>query len=488
MDGRRGLWAVTSAVGAVDGEQPTGLYAAGMASSHRGSGLQSSRRARLVEAARSSLWAWPSAAAASAFVLAVVLSGVRPERSSGLGQVLWPGGAASAMTMLQVIAASAVTVTGLTFSLTVVALQLASQQFSPRLLREFARDRVVQVVLAIFVATFVFTMTAVRGFQPDRPVPAVALAVGFVLGLASVAALLAFIGHIIRTLRVDTMMLTVHAETRRAMAAFYPAYGEEPPPNPPTEPDAAVTVSARASGFIRIVDAKIVVEAARQADAFIRLEVRPGDHVVRGAPLATAWRCSPLAGSGSALDGDGVTDRLAAGIQLGYERTSEQDVAFGFRRLVDIAVKALSPSINDPVTAAHATGHLADLLVGLTGCHLGPIVHNDGDGVPRALFPDRDLGYYLDLACGQVRRYGRHEPTVLKALLRMLRDVATAARDDGQRGQIRRQAGLILAEVPDTLISDDADAVHDLAQRVEQALQGDTRASYRDRSGETRSM
>ena len=97
-------------------------------------------------------------------------------------------------------------------------------------------------------------------------------------------------------------------------------------------------------------------------------------------------------------------------VELGYERTVEQDAAFGFRQLEDIAVKALSPGINDPVTAAHAIGYMADFLVQVLGCRLGPTVHEDSDGVDRAIVPDRDIAYYIDLCCGQVRRYGRQEP------------------------------------------------------------------------------
>ena len=173
---------------------------------------------------------------------------------------------------------------------------------------------------------------------------------------------------------------------------------------------------------------------------------------------------------------------------IGYERTIEQDAAFAFRQLTDIAVKALSPGINDPVTAAHAVGHMADLLVRLTGRRLGPTLHEDAEGTGRVVVPDRDLPYYLDLVCGPIRRYGRSEPTVLIALLRMLRDVATAARDDAQRQDLADQIGLIVEEVSETVGAHDAKQVQAMAQRVGQALDGDVRGAYADRSGETRSL
>ncbi len=130
-------------------------------------------------------------------------------------------------------------------------------------------------------------------------------------------------------------------------------------------------------------------------------------------------------------------------LQLGYERTLEQDVAFGFRQLEDIAVKTMSSAINDPVTACVAVGHMADLLVRLSKVRMGAIVHCDGDGIGRAVVPDRDLRYYLDLACGELHRFAAAEPTVLVALLRMLRDPATAVRETGHAAEVQRAADLV---------------------------------------------
>ncbi|MDQ2585228.1 DUF2254 family protein [Saccharothrix yanglingensis] len=189
-----------------------------------------------------------------------------------------------------------------------------------------------------------------------------------------------------------------------------------------------------------------LLRTAAASDVLIRLDVRPGDHVVRGTPLASAW-----SRGGGPVELADVEAGVREGVVLDYERTMEQDAAFGFRQLVDIAVKALSPGINDPVTAVHAVGHLSEVAVEVGGRRLGGTLHDDHRGVGRLVAPDRDITYYLDLVCGQVRRCGRHEPTVLNALLRMLRDVTTATRDDEQRAAV------------------------------------DVRAAHHDRSGETRS-
>ncbi len=296
------------------------------------------------------------------------------------------------------------------------------------------------------------------------------------------------------------MMLAVHDETNRAVNTFYPPYDDRTPRSPDELGAGLETgslVHARSSGFVRTIAKEPLVEAAAKHDVVVQITVRPGDHVVRGTPIAVyasrranaAHRAGETSPANQHRDnGHGIERAIRDSVTLGYERTLEQDVGFGFRQLEDVAVKALSPGINDPVTAGHAIGHMSDLTVVLAGRRLGPTLHEDDDGVGRVVIPDRDLRYYLDLSCSQVRRYGTRDSTVLAALMRLLRDVATAARDDEQRAEIERQVRLVLAATPDSLQDEDKREVDTMAQRVRSALRGDVRGAYDDRSGETRSM
>ena len=436
---------------------------------------------RSAESSRTPLWLWPTVASAAAAVAAVVLGRVRP--TSGWLVSVWPGDVDSASTLMQVVATAVVTVATLTFSLTVVALQLASQQFSPRLLREVGRDAVWKAVLSVLGGSFAFTVVTVRELHADRPVPVLSTAVVLLLGIASFGAGLAFLTHVTRALRVDTLMLQVHEETRRAIGQFHPEYGDQRPRSPDEldlDEAQGTMVTATGSGFVRVLEVQQLVRAAQQHDAVVRVQVRPGDHVVLSAPIATVW----VDGAGR----DAVVAAVRQAVVLGYERTLDQDAAFGLRQLEDIAVKAVSPAINDPVTAATAVGHMADLLVRLVGRRLGPTLHADAAGAGRVVVPDRDLRYLLELCCGQVRRFGAAEPTVLIALLGMLRDVAVACRDDGQRAEVARAAELVLGELPDGLAGADAARVTDLHRRVGQALAGDVAGAYADPAGATRSI
>ncbi|HWG92711.1 MAG TPA: DUF2254 family protein [Mycobacteriales bacterium] len=231
------------------------------------------------------------------------------------------------------------------------------------------------------------------------------------------------------------------------------------------------------------VDPEGTVEAARRHGVVLVLAVRPGDVVGEGTPLATA---APR--EADHVDVDALARELAGAVVLGPERTEEQDVAFGLRQLVDIAIKAISPAVNDPTTAAEALSFCGDLLMLLQQRRLGAQAVRDADGVVRAVLPDRDVDYYFDLVCAQPRRYGRGDPAVLVALLRLLRDCATVARDDAQRSAVRAQAGLVLEEASDGMLDHDARAVRDMARRVELALAGGVVEAYRDRAGETRSI
>ncbi|WP_158238955.1 DUF2254 domain-containing protein [Streptomyces barkulensis] len=458
--------------------------------------FQHDRKTRAASS-RPPLWVWPTAGGAVALVAAILLEQFRPRPGTGPAN-LWPGGHESASSMLQVVATSSVTVATLSLSVTVVTLQLASQQFSPRLLRRYAHDPVLKAVLTVLLTTLVFALATLSFMRSGEALPVVSLVLASALGVASLAAVLGFLNHIIRRLRVDSMMLDTHQETGDAIRRRHPAR-DDPSPVPPVpdpEPVRGAVVRARRSGFLRAVDTRALVACARRTDTFVRIGVRPGDLIVAGNPVAVVWARDP-ADRIPDLGTDGTAEEIEAALRTGFERTPDQDVAFGFRQLEDIAVKAMSPGINDPVTACTAVGHMADLLVRLAGRRLGDVPHEDEDGTVRVVVPDRDLRYYLDLACGQLRRYSSDEPSVLAALLRMLRDLAAAVHREGGGGgedggadaaEVRRAAELIMDTMDSSVGPADAAQVHDLNGRVLAALEGRLLDAYADRSGETRSV
>lgn len=392
-----------------------------------------SRRRVFADAVHTRLWPIPAAAVTAALIAGILL----PELDAVVDDTLPPaavdllfGGSADAgREVLGAIASSLITVTALTFSLTLVTLQLASSQYTPRLLRTFAADRFVQRTLALFLATFVYALTVlrtVRSGSGDDPafVPRIAVTVAFVLTMLSVVALVLFLAHLVRQIRIETMLHHVYTDSvdvvRRLLGPRRGGDGSDtaPAPSTPSHP-----VESAASGFLVSIDDQALLRAATDAGVVIWMDRAVGDFLVAGTPIAD---CHP-AGRGDPLDPqslDALREQVTRSLGIGLERTATQDVGYGLRQLVDVAIRALSPGINDPTTAIHALGSCSSLLCELAGYQLGPVTLDDEAGTTRLRLPRPTWSDLLDLVCSQPRRYGAQDPVVLGRLLSLLREVA----------------------------------------------------------------
>ena len=198
-----------------------------------------------------------------------------------------------------------------------------------------------------------------------------------------------------------------------------------------------------------------------------------GEHVVAGTTLAWIWRVSP---DDPAPDPRDLTRILEAGVRIGFERTLEQDAAFGIRQLVDVACKALSPAVNDPYTAVQAVDHLSVIFCALARRPLD--THVAGEGLGAVIVPARRFGDYLAVMCGLIRRYGASEPTVAHALLRLLGSCAAVAGDDPERrAAIEEQARIIVSDA-ERQVAQPADLTlaHAEAESVLHMVAGQSRA------------
>ncbi|MFJ6947442.1 DUF2254 domain-containing protein [Streptomyces wuyuanensis] len=394
------------------------------------------------EGLRAQLWPLPTLGVALAIVAGVglpVLDGrTQHDIPSWLRAYLFGGSPDAARSVLAAIAGSMVTVTALTFSLTVVTLQLASSQFSPRLLRTFTADRYVQATLALFLATFTFALTVLRTVRTGDDgqvgfVPQSSVTVAFVLTLASVLALVLFLSHLAREIRIETMMSSVHSAADRTIHRLL---GEKPDltgevsakgtsdvaPPAPVPPADVLTLTVAESGFLISVDEAALLKAAVETDALVHIDRHPGSSLIADTPVGAAW---PRAGkpftSGTRAR---LVEEVSRAVRTGAERTELQDVAFGLRQLTDIAVKALSPGINDPTTAVHALSHSSALLCGLARRDLGPRLLRDEHEQIRVVLRRPDLEDLLDVAVDQPLRYGAAEPAVLARIAMLLRELA----------------------------------------------------------------
>ena len=426
------------------------------------------RRDVLSEYVRGSLWVLPTLSVLAALAAGSLLSRVSVGSRSPLA---FQGTADDARALLIGITSTMVTVIALLLGLTVVALQLSSTQFSPRLLRNFLRDRPNQVVLSAFVATFAYSAAGlytvgVSGGSRTGTFPRLAVTGAIVLLFVSLGLLVFFADHLVHSIQVDAIMSAVQRSTIGVIREGVFAGGQEAPEVPPW----AVPVASRRSGYVQVVRPGQLLSRAAGHGVCLRLRPRVGEHVVAGTTLVWIWRPSP---HDPAPDPQLFSRVLDSGVRIGFERTLEQDAAFGIRQLVDVACKALSPAVNDPYTAVQAVDHLSVIFCSLAQRPLGNHVIRDASGAA-VIVPGRRFPEYLAVMCGLIRRYGAREPTVAHALLRLLTNCATVAAGDPERcAAIQDQARIVIADAEREVAQPgDLAFAHAEAEAVRQAVAG----------------
>jgi uncharacterized membrane protein len=394
--------------------------------------MRRASRDRLREVARSAFWLIPSLCVVAAIGLAIGLVFVDHEVGSTRTGFLFPGPPAGARTFLSSIIQAMITFTGLVFSITIVVLQLTSSQFSPRVLRTFLRDRTIQLSLGVFVATFVYAMVVLREVRGTGGsggfVPRLAVTVTFVLVLLSVGLFIRYVAHIANMIRLASIVDSIGREARAALAR---CPRSEPVAPEPSLGSARRTVGAPRPGVLVAVNAAAIVREGRAADCQFVLLPRVGDYLPEGAPLLRVHG-----------PGDVDDDRLVELVSFDLERTLEQDLAFAFRQLVDIAQRALSPGVNDPTTAVQAIDVEHDLLRRLATRPLESGCHTDPEGTVRLVVPVVGFGDYLDLAIGQIWPDAADKVQVPARVRALLDDLAQVARPE-YRSAIGRWADAV---------------------------------------------
>ncbi len=439
----------------------------------------SSRTGVARDALRTQLWPVPVIGVLVAAIAGVGMprldARVDDELPAWLTDYLFDGGSDAARGVLQSIAASLITVTSLTFSLTVITLQLASSQYSPRLLRTFSRDGFVHMTLALFLCTFTFALVVLRTVRTgddarDPFVPQLSVVLALLLALSSVVALVLFLAHLARQIRVETMLRDVNVEAGATLRRVLPERGDTAPVVEPPSGSGTCALLAVSSGFLVGIDEGALCAAAVEARAVVVVQCLPGASLIAGTPIGRAWPRE--GGEFTAETRDRLLARAGKAVVTGFERTAAQDVGFGLRQLTDVAVKALSPGVNDPTTAVHALGHASALLCQLAGRDLGAHLLHDRDGTMVGVLRRPELHDLVDLVVSGPRRYGAGDPEVLGRLLDLLAELAWHVDIDDQfvvTGQLDRLRATIDEQRFDRIERTD---LAERADRVERALAG----------------
>ncbi len=371
-------------------------------------------------------WTLPSVISVVAVLAAVGLP-VVDEHLQGDLPYLFSGNVDSARSLLSTIASAMISLTGLVFSITMVVMQLASSQFTPRLLGTFLSSRITQVTLGVFTSSFLFAFVVLRDVRggDDPFVPQLSVTTAFVLVLASVAMFFAFIHHITMSIQVGQVIDRVAKGTVRALKEGSDAQWDDTSAVPPSwsqqpGPSVVVTTGAR-HGVVQRIHFSHLVERAERAGVVVELRTRPGDVRHAGQDLALVH------GAGA---GDDVLDGVREAFGLGKDRTMQQDPEFGVRQLVDIAERALSPGINDPTTAVQVLDELHRILR-VAAARPDRSSHLvDGAGAVRVIDRPTTFSGLLDLALDEIAHYGKDTLQVPVRIGALLDDVEQMARPE----------------------------------------------------------
>jgi uncharacterized membrane protein len=408
------------------------------------------------EALRTNLWLIPaleSGAAVALFALTLRIDQAATHGTLGLPSWVISGSPDAARQILSSLAGAIITVVGVVFSITIVTLTLASQQFGPRMLRTFIRDRGTQVTLGTFVATFFYAILALISIGSTF-VPHLTVTVALGLTAIDIGVLIYFIDHIATMIQLPQVIASIAGDLVRAIDA------EAAPPARPDElvngpsPEvllgrldrAGRVVTAPASGYLRFVRHATLVRIAAEYDAVIRLHYRPGHFLAKGHPMATVWPPEAADTVGRRLESVHITGPL---------RTLSQDIAFGIDQLVEIAIRALSPAVNDTFTAMTCIDWLGDSLSKIAVEWHPQVFHRDGLGAIRLITVPVSYERLVQRSFEKIRQAADGMPAVLIRQLDALSKVMAVAPAD--RSQVVLDQAAMIQRVNERTVPEAAD-------------------------------
>jgi uncharacterized membrane protein len=393
-----------------------------------------------------------------------------PVVSAWVPETLFPSRADPqiAQVMLATIAGSIMTVVSIVFAILLMTLTLASMQFSPRILVNFVRDRVTQWTLGVFLGTFLYCMAALPAARslPHPFAPVATVTGALLLALASVIGLIYFIHHISRAVSVNHIVDRIARETEGVIDEIMPhkrglvSRREDMA----FEPEATeFSVLTDQSGYICFVDSARLLKLAKAHKLRIRV-LRPVGHFApEGSPLFTVSRKSRLTAE--------LNREFRSAFVIGPMRTMQQDVEFGVLQIVDIALKAISPAVNDPSTAINCIDQLTRILIRWAGRAPPATLLSDPPYVVRVILPWIDFDHLLDTAFEQIRHYSVNDVAVSLRLLRALHDLAATLDDEKMREQLALRGRRVVANCATRLDPGDVKRLKDRLAPLEATAQ-----------------
>lgn len=396
------------------------------------------------EQLKTSLWFVPATLSVGAVLLAFVALYVDTSALIRATPALWwlhSGDATDASDLMSTLLSSLITMTALAISITMVVLTLAANTLGPRLIRSFMGDRRTQLVLGLFIATIVYLLLVLRTISdgmPDEAVPHLGVSIGSGLALTCIFVLLFFVNHLARSIVADVVVQRLGDDLDRAIERLLPQ-GATPAGKPGRDAGALgapAEYRLAEAGYVRAIDGASLIGLAKRLGARIEVEFRPGSHLVPGSASAFVHPSHALTPE--------LESAIAAAVVVGVERTPTQDLDFVVRHLVEIALRALSPGINDPFTAIAVIDRLALSIASIIERGLPSGEHRDDDQVVRLTIQAATLDGFLATAFDQIRQAGESKPDILIRLLDVTEALLKTTRQASYRLSLLRHAEVVV--------------------------------------------
>ncbi|HEY2308950.1 MAG TPA: DUF2254 domain-containing protein [Streptosporangiaceae bacterium] len=401
------------------------------------------------EVLRTNLWLVPAVeviAAIALFAGTLALDRAAYHGDFGLPSWVIAGSADAARQILTAIAAAVITVVGVVFSIILVTLTLASTQFGPRMLRNFIRDRSTQLTLGTFVATFIYAVLVLVSIGPGPRgdfVPHIGVTVTLALMVADMTVLIYFINHTASAIQLPNVIASIAADLSEAIETQGNA-ATDGVPAPERGPSSAElltrmekeggAVQAADSGYVQYIRLRSLVRFAERADAVIGLRHRPGHFIVQGHTIGTVWPPEAAAR---------VNEALAQAHITGPYRTLTQDVSFGIDQLVEIAIRALSPAVNDTFTAMTCVDWLGDNLCKIVKRWHPVRMHRDEQGFIRVIAAQPSYERLVQRSFEKIRQASMGMPAIMIRQLDAIAKIMMETTGPAQRRVLLDQAGMI---------------------------------------------
>jgi uncharacterized membrane protein len=407
------------------------------------------RIAVFIENVRENFWLLPSLMVVFSIALSIGLILLDRELENELIYAIrwfYTGGAEGARELLSTVATAMMTVAGVTFSITIVALSIASSQFGPLLLRNFMRDTGNQIVLGTFISTFIYCLMILRTIRSADEamfVPYISVTMAIFLAIASIGVLIYFIHHVASSINAENVISLIHSDINNAIEKLYP---DQEKPNtrshkkddesfPEHLEEKGMSIRAKKSGYVQGIDYDGLMDISKSEDLVMDVRIRAGRFIDRDSEII-------YIAPEKELDEDTHAD-IQSAVLIGPRRARTQDVEYEINQLVEIGLRALSPSLNDPFTAMAAIDQLGASLSMMAERNIPPSYRYDEDGNYRLKLDTVTFKGAVDTAFNQMRQYGQTSVSVVIRLLETLIVIGNHTRDAEKHAALKRQVDMI---------------------------------------------